>query len=379
MLAFASQASLSIVQWGGSALAPALQERFDLSAAGLGALLGATSAGNALVLVLAGGIVDRYGPRRPLVLGGLASGALLGAGALAGGLPALAVLLALSGAAGALVSVAGAISVFHGFAVERRGLALGVRQTAISAGGLIAAGLLPALAALGGVPLALAVSGGLTAATALAFGLATPPGPLAAAGGRRRVDPIAVLRTPGMVRVLVVGVLMVTALTCVLTFAVPAARDAGWSATEASALFAVVSVAAMAARLTWGRIADRGGGMRRRATLRDVGLVACAGAVLYWAAEPLGLAPALVAMAVFSFGALGFNGVLYVVAGELAGPDRAGQAVGFTSTALFGGSAIAAVPLGALADAAGYAALWPAAAIAAALGVAVASRIPSAA
>jgi sugar phosphate permease len=379
VLAFASQASLSIVQWGGGALAPALQERFDLSAAGIGALLGATSAGNAAALVLAGGVIDRSGPRRPLMLGGVACGGLLIAGGLAGGLPALAVLLALSGVAGALVSVAGAISVFHGFPVERRGLALGVRQTAISSGGLIAAVLLPTLAALGGVPLALVVCGALTAATALAFGLATPPGPLAAAGGRRRFAPVAVLRTPGMLQVLAVGVLMVTALTCVLTFAVPAARNEGWSAAEASALFAVVSVAAMAARLTWGRIADRGGGTRRRETLRDVGLVASAGALLYWVAEPFGVAPALIAMAVFSFGALGFNGVLYVVAGELAGSDRAGQAVGLTSMALFGGSAIAAVPLGLLADTAGYAALWPAAAIAAGLGVLVAARIPSAA
>ena len=67
MLAFASQASISIFQWGGGALAPALQERFDLSAAGIGALLGATSAGNAVALVLAGGVVDRSGARKPLM------------------------------------------------------------------------------------------------------------------------------------------------------------------------------------------------------------------------------------------------------------------------------------------------------------------------
>ena len=93
-----------------------------------------------------------------------------------------------------------------------------MRQTAVSVGGLIAAVLLPALAAPRRRPLALAVCGALTAATALAFGLATPPGPLAAARERRRFAPAAVLRTPGMVQVLTVGVLMVTSLTCVLTF-----------------------------------------------------------------------------------------------------------------------------------------------------------------
>ena len=65
-----------------------------------------------------------------------------------------------------------------------------------------------------------------------------------------------------------------------------------------------------------------------------------------------------------SFGALGFNGVLYLIAGEIAGAARAGQAVALMSTALFGGGALAAVPLGALADAEGYRSLWLAAAVA---------------
>jgi hypothetical protein len=45
------------------------------------------------------------------------------------------------------------------------------------------------------------------------------------------------------------------------------------------------------------------------------------------------------------------------------------------STALFGGGAIAAVPLGALADAEGYRSLWIATAIAAGLGVLATLRL----
>ena len=43
---------------------------------------------------------------------------------------------------------------------------------------------------------------------------------------------------------------------------------------------------------------------------------------------------------------------------------------------LFGGSALVAVPLGALADVAGYEALWPVAAVFAALGLLVARGLP---
>jgi len=61
--------------------------------------------------------------------------------------------------------------------------------------------------------------------------------------------------------------------------------------------------------------------------------------------------------------------VLYLIAGEIAGAARAGQAVALMSTMLFGGGALAAVPLGVLVDAEGYRSLWIAAALAAGLGV----------
>ena len=85
---------------------------------------------------------------------------------------------------------------------------------------------------------------------------------------------------------------------------------------------------------------------------------------LTWLLWPEGTVVRIVALVVLSLGALGFNGVLYVIAGEIAGAARAGQAVALMSTALFGGGALAAVPLGALADAEGYRSLWIAAAVA---------------
>ncbi len=153
-----------------------------------------------------------------------------------------------------------------------------------------------------------------------------------------------------MPRLLVVAVCYIVGLTAVLTFGVPALRDGGASRGDGSLLFAFVSLSAMAARIGWGRLADFGGGRRRVATLRDVGMFACGAALLTWLVWPHGTAARIVALVVLSLGALGFNGVLYVIAGEIAGAARAGQAVALMSTALFGGGALAAVPLGALAD-----------------------------
>ena len=163
--------------------------------------------------------------------------------------------------------------------------------------------------------------------------------------------------------------LYICALDAVLTFSVPALRDSGASRGEGSLLFAFVSISAMVARVAWGRLADAGGGRRRVATLRDVGFLACGAGLLTWAVWPYGTAVQIGALIVLSLGALGFNGVLYLIAGEISGAARAGQAVAIMSTVLFGGGALAAIPLGALADWQGYRSLWLAAAAAAGLGV----------
>jgi MFS family permease len=377
ILAACSQACISIALWGLGALGPALREEFDLSAAALGTVFAAAFLGNAIILVPAGTVVDRIGPRGPLIVGGLASGAVLVGAGLAPSATLAALALFGYGLAAAFVSVAGTVSVFHGFDAERRGMALGVRQMSVSAGGLVAAALLPGLAAIGGVRLALITSGVLAAVFALLFGLASPPGALHPHARGWSIDLIGLLRTPGIPRVVVISAVHVTALAAALNFSVPALVDDGASTVVGAALFAVISGSAIVARLAWGRIADLGGGTRRRATLRDVGMVTLVGALLYWAADAAGPAAQLPAMAVFAFGAMGANGLLYLIAGELTGPVRAGQAVGLVSTILFGWAAVMSPVLGALADAAGFGVLWPACAGIACVSIALTLGLPA--
>ena len=370
ILALACQASISIVQWGLGVIGPDLQHRYDLSAASLGALINATALGNAVALIASGVVVDRSGPRRPLMIAGSACGALLIVGASLTNPVGLGIALFASGVAGAVVAVAATVSVFHGFPPERRGFALGMRQMSVALGGLLAALLLPLAVHVGGVGLALGGAGVLTAVTAVVFALDIPHGPIVVSGAQRRViAPFAVMSERGMPQLMLVGVLYICALDAVLTFSVPALRGSGASRGEGSLLFAFVSISAMVARVAWGRLADAGGGRRRIATLRDVGFLACAAGLLTWAVWPYGTAVQIGALIVLSLGALGFNGVVYLIAGEISGAARAGQAVAIMSTVLFGGAALAAIPLGALADWQGYRSLWLAAAAAAGLGV----------
>jgi hypothetical protein len=128
-----------------------------------------------------------------------------------------------------------------------------------------------------------------------------------------------------MMRVLVLSACYVVSLAAVLGFAVAALRDEGASVRLGSALFVVISLAAMAARLVWGRLADlrgKDGATRRWQVLAAIWVVLTLGALGYWAVTPLEPAAQLPMMALFAFGALGANGVLQLISGELSGPGR---------------------------------------------------------
>jgi len=175
------------------------------------------------------------------------------------------------------------------------------------------------------------VAAGLTASTAALFALRSPGG-----GGETaslRLD--GVLSAPGMRPVMALGLLYAFALSATLTYIVPAARELDITAAQAGVLFAVVNVSAAAARLVWGRLADRHGGTRRARTLAETGALAAGAALLMPLALRAGVVPAVVVACALSFGAFGFNGVLYVTAGEIAGAERAGRAVGVASTVVF--------------------------------------------
>lgn len=365
-LAVAAQATLSMVQWGLGAFAPELTERFELSPAALGAVLAAASLGNALAHVPAGAVVDSFGPRVPLILGGLASGALVLVGGQAGHAALLALALFLAGIAATLVALGGTVTVFEAVPLRRRGLAMGLRQMAVSFGGLLAAILLPVLGAAGGVPLALGVCGVASAVTAVAFGLISIGRPRRSGGGVRGA--FRVLKVPGMPRVIACGILLMCPLSGLLTFSVVALRDAGAGRAAAGGAFVAITLAAMVARVAWGRVADsprfgRGGALAAAAVWSAAaGLVA-------WLVWPLGPTAGMIALPIFAVGALGANGVVHLIAGELAGPAAAGRAIGWTSTALFGGYALWAPPLGLLADAAGFRSLWLAGAAASVAGI----------
>jgi MFS family permease len=190
-----------------------------------------------------------------------------------------------------------------------------------------------------------------------AFALVGGDAPLPAAE-RPGAELRRILGLPGMGRLLLCAAFLIVVLQSVLVYAVPSAEDAGLSRFAAGAVFFVVQVTAAVARIVWGRVADRGGGGRRVRTLVEAGWTAAVGGVAFAAALHAGTAAVLVAAAVFAFGALGWNALVYVQAGEMAPPALAGQSVSVAATVVFVLSALTTPPMGALADAAGWDVFW---------------------
>jgi MFS family permease len=370
MIAVAAQAAVSVLNYGLPAIAVELRQELDIGPAGFGAVFAALGLGTAVALLPTGMLVDRFGPRPVLAAGSLLALAGYSVAAATTDPVVFSVFAFFAGMGTAAVPVAGMSALLREFPPERRGMALGWRQLGVPLGGTIGAVALPLLAHVGGVSLALITSATVTAATALWFAWLTPGG----GGESRSLRLDGTLTAAGMRRLLLLGALYVFALGAALTYLPSAARDAGLGKAEASLLFVVLTVSAAASRVLWGRVADRGGGTRRMRTLADTGLLAAGAALAMPLALHAGLAAASLAVLLLGFGAFGFNGVLYVAAGELVGPERAGRAVGIASTMVFGVGSLASPVAGLVVENAGYDAMWLVGAATSAAGALVALR-----
>jgi sugar phosphate permease len=323
----AAQTSFSAVTIGLPVLAPALRDSYGLSLLRVAIVLDSVWIGTMLTLLPWGLLADKFGERRVLTIGLAGCAAALVGAADAGSFASLVVLLGVAGAAGASVNSASGRAVMQWFSADERGLALGLRQTAIPLGGLVAAVALPLLA----VNHALLFLAGLCLAGAIlgAAVLRERPGPeeLEAA------ELGSALRERRLWRLCGGSCFYLVAQMAVTGFVVLFLHDErGLSPGEAAAVLGGVQVVAAAFRIGAGRWSDVIGS--RLVPLLLVGIassltLATAAAVLE---APLAV---LVPTFVFAGGfAMAWNGLSFTAAAEIAGARQSGAAIGLQQTAL---------------------------------------------
>jgi sugar phosphate permease len=295
-------------------------------------------------------LADRHG-ERIVIAAGLGAGALaMFAAGRADGYAALLAWMTLAGMLGSAAVAASGRAVFGWFPRDERGLALGLRQTAVPAGAALASFTLPPLASAAGVDAALYALAGAMLAAALASAIwlrdgprvesAAPPAPDAARDPR-------IWRLSAASSLMIIGQIGVTSLLVLYLYS---ERD--WTAAHAALALGAVQLGAAAARVSAGRWSDlrdeRIEPFRRLAAVAGVLLLAASfgGPV----AVPLLMAGGIAAMS--------WNGLSFTAAAEISGRRQAGKAMGIQNTAMRVVAAGVPVGLGALASAVSWHAVF---------------------
>ncbi len=347
-----AQASFSAITVGLAVLAPTLRDEYGLTLGQVGLLLSAAWLGATVTFLPWGLAADRYGERVVLVLGLVGSAVCLVGAADAGSYALLMTLLVLAGAAGASVNSASGRAVMLWFQPQERGLALGIRQTAVPLGGLLVAVVIPALASNGGSRAAFlflaafsafgAVVGGVFLRSHDGDGVVLETGSI-----------LETLRDRRLLRLSLCSGLYLYAQVAVVGFGVLFLHDEhGLTDSEAALVIAASQVLAVGLRIALGRWSDLLGS--RITPLRRVGIavaLALAVTALLAGGPLLVLVPTLAIAGGLS---MAWNGLAFTAAAELAGAARSGASIGFQQSVLSGLGVLAPVAFAATVSASSW-------------------------
>jgi MFS family permease len=339
---------------GAAFLIPTLHSERGLDLAQAGLLSSLPSFGMVVTLIAWGYVVDRIGERIVLAVGSALTAAAAFAAASAQSLIAVGVFLLLGGMAAASSNTASGRLVVGWFPPERRGLVMGIRQTAQPLGVALGALVIPRLAESHGVSAALLFPAIVCAVSAVVCAVAVidpPRPPRAEATDDDLANPY---RGSAMLwRIHAVSVLLVVPQAVVWTFTlVWLMSDRGWSAASAGAMVTVAQVLGAGGRIAAGRWSDVVGSRLR--PIRTIALGAAASMALLaltgWLNSPISVAVMVIASVI----TVSDNGLAFTAIAEIAGPFWSGRALGTQNTSQLLTAGIAPPLFGALIGVAGY-------------------------
>ena len=360
---------------------PQLRVAFDVTTAQAGMLAGLPSFGLLLTLLLWGLVIDRVGERWTMALSLLLTAGALGLLWTVSDLWGAAAVLLFMGTVGGPVNAASGRLVLLWFSADQRGLAMGIRQSALPLGVGVSALVLPAAADAWGFVGAMSLPA-LLSLLALPFVLVmpeTPSAPARSSGKEKKAEPEpartgspyrhwTIWRVHGVSMLL--GVPQVALMTYAVIYLV---QEQGWGAPAAGVVVAIAQIPGAAGRLLLGLRSDRTG--ERLRPVRWLAVISGCFLVLQavlpyawaWTAVPLVLFCLVLTM--------WHNGLTFLAVAEIAGTAWSGRALAvqnwlqgisttltpvlmaavitlsglpavFAVSALFSAAAIAMVPVG---------------------------------
>lgn len=324
-----------------------------LSLVEAGTIAAAPLAGTMVSLVIWGLVVDRAGERTSMAAGlVIVTVAALGAG-LTDSLVGIGAWFFLGGVGAASANSASGRVVVGWFPANRRGTAMGIRQTALPLGVGVAALLVPNLVDTRGLkPTLLVISAICAVATVLAALLIVdPPRPTRSEAAELGHLDNPYKRDDRLWRIHLASMLLVVPQFTVWTYMlVWLIDDKGWSTFAASALVASTQLLGAAGRIGAGWWSDRVGS--RLGPMRTVAFAAAATMLSLGLLSGTPLAVALIVMATAV--TVADNGLAFTAVAEIGGPYWSGRAMGLQNTGQYVASALVPPVVGALAAGRGY-------------------------
>lgn len=343
-------------------LIPTLHDELGLDLAAAALMSSLPSLGMVMTLIAWGYVVDRVGERMVLTLGSALTAVAAFAAASAGSLLQVGICLFLGGMAAASSNVASGRLVVGWFDAEKRGLVMGIRQTAQPLGVGVGALVIPRLAEYGGVSAALLFPAIVCAASAVVCFVAVmdpPRPPRAEAAASDLTNPY---RGSSMLwRIHLASVLLVVPQGFVWTFAlVWLITERNWSPASAGTLVLVTQILGAGGRIGAGRWSDayvKRTGEVLPSRLRPIRIIAAAAAASMsllaltdWLESPVSIALLIVASVI----TVSDNGLAFTGIAEYAGPFWSGRALGTQNTSQLFAQGVAPPLLGGLIGIAGY-------------------------
>nr|WP_080423343.1 MFS transporter [Burkholderia ubonensis] len=352
-----AQASFAMAFAGLPVAGVLMRAAYRMTTEQLGLVLGCMALGVTLSEIVWGLLTDVFGDRKVLLTGLLATGMALLALALFAApsgtqVPSYRLLgggLVLVGILGGSVNSSSGRAVMGWFTDGKRGLAMSIRQTAVPAGGALGAALLPWLADRHGFQSVFGILAVFSVLSALLTWRWLHEQQMPAQSSPYPAEPVETrspLRRLDIWRLAVASGLLTVPQIAVLTFGGVFLHDhKAVDLATIAAVIVVVQVSGSIARIVMGQHSDKGS--NRRNLVRGIGLltaVVTAGlaivtdAAIYWVVPLVCLA---------SLFASAWHGVAYTEIAVMAGPGRAGTALGIIGMTIFASACItpAVIPM----------------------------------
>ena len=357
----------AVAQYGINTLAPFYQQELQLSRAQIGLFFTAFYLGMAGLSFAAGWLADRLGVRATTLNGHLVLGLCTIMAALAPSFGWAFISFFLAGLGYSFLNPASTKGVMTWFSRDERATAMGIKQTGVPAGGVVAAVLAPSLVLFVGWRGALAGLGVINLLFGFFFWTVWLE-PRGETSNPEVPDPSSqkvkgILKINSLLAVSFGTAVLLVAQMSLLTYLPLYLKETmRFSAYWASQALALTQIGAMAGRIGWGVVSDRLFQGRRKIVLVLIGalsVIFTLGLSLVPPATSLFILLPLIFLAGLCM--VGPQGVYYALIGELAGKARTGAALGMVITVNSVGAIFGTPLFGYLVDVSGsYSTAWQA-------------------